>query len=45
MRFIGVDPSVTGFASIILDENNNVLQEITLKGKKEIGRASCRERV
>ena len=35
MRFIGVDPSVTGFASIILDENNNVLQEITLKGKKD----------
>lgn len=31
MRFIGVDPSVTGFASVILDDQLNVIKEITLK--------------
>lgn len=33
MRFIGVDPSITGFASVILDSNGQVLKEISIKGK------------
>ena len=33
MRFIGVDPSVTGFASVILDDQLNVVKEIGIYKK------------
>ena len=36
MRFIGIDPSVSGFASVMLDENANVIKEIYIKGDKNL---------